>query len=137
MGGGIEILGLVHKKESLEWGVCPFAASDAGIAAWGIEDGHLGRGETAFPEGVNAATLGIGSGGGFELVGEGTGESDHFPKSGRLRSFDAASPHPGVQEAGDGEELVADDFGIKSGAGAAGEEEVFGISFKINRVAGR
>ena len=33
--------------------------------------------------------------------------------------------------------MVADDFGIEPGAGAAGEEEVFGISFKINRVAGR
>ena len=96
MGGGIEILGLVHKKESLERGVRPFAASNAGIAAWSIEDGHLGRGEAAFPEGVNTATLGIGAGGGFKLVGEGAGESDHFPKSGRLRSFDAASPHLGV-----------------------------------------
>ncbi len=32
----------------MERGVRPFAASDAGIAAWGIKDGHLRRGEAAF-----------------------------------------------------------------------------------------
>ena len=125
-----------HEKKCLERGVGSFAAGDAGVAARGVEDGHLGRGKAALPEGVNASALGGRAGGGLELVGEGTRESHHFPESCRLWSFDAASAHFGVEETGDGEELVADDFGVEPGAGAAGEEAVFGVSFEINRAAG-
>lgn len=133
--GSFEILRLVHEEKGLERGVGALAAGDAGVAAWGIEDRHLGRGEPAFPEGVNGASGVEGGGIGLERVGVRGGEGDHFPDAGGLRGFDGTSPHFGIEESGDSEELVADDFGVEPGSGAPGEEEVLGVGFEIDRGA--
>ena len=134
--GGLEILALVHEEEGLEGSVGALAAGDAGVAAGGIEDGHLGRGHATLPEGVDGATLGGRVGVCDELVREGAGEGDSFPESVGLRGFDAAAAYFGVENAGDVEELVADDFGVEAGAGAAGEEAVFGVGLEVDGATG-
>lgn len=134
--GGLEIFALVHEEEGLEGSVGALATGDAGVAAGGIEDGHLGWGHATLPEGVDGAALGGGVGVCDELVREGAGEGDSFPESVGLRGFDAAAAYFGVENAGDVEELVADNFGVEADAGAAGEEAVFGVGLEVDRATG-
>ena len=132
---GFEILGLVHEEERLEGGVGALAAGDAGVARWGIEDGHLWRSKAALPEGIDRAALRSGVWSGDEFIWEGVREGNAFPEAIRLRGLDATPTHFGIENVGDIEELVADDFGIESGAGAASEETVFRVGLEVDRAA--
>lgn len=131
-----EIFGLVHEEERLERGVGALAAGDAGVSGGGVEDCHLGWSKAAFPKGVDGAALGGRVLVGDEFIGEGTGKGYAFPEAIGLWGFDAATTHFGVEDAGDVEELVADDFGVEADAGAAGKEAVFGVGFEVDRISG-
>ena len=51
-----------------------------------------------------------------------------LPSAGRLRGLDALSAELRVENAGDGERVVADDFGVEPLARAAGEQTVLAVA---------
>ena len=127
MLSGGEVGGVVEEDEGLEGCVGARAADDAGFAVGGVEGGHSGWRAGAFPEGVEAAASGIGSGvGGIFFAAF---DGDIFPEAIGLPWFDARAADLLCQKAARVECAVADEFGGESESGGVGEESVAGIEF--------
>ena len=123
--GGFDVDGVVEEGEGLEGGVAAGAFDDAGHAGGGVEVDEAGVGGAAFEDDVEAAAV-------FFLA-DGDGvvvllAADFFPEAVGLRRIDGGAAFFGAEEAGDGEGVVADGFGVEAEAGAAGVE-VVGVVF--------
>ena len=123
--GGFDEGGVVEEGEGLLGGVAVGAGGGAFVASGGVEVGHHGMEEGALPVGVDAAAplAGVGVG---DVVA--IGELEGFVVVVGLIGFDGGAADVfEVEEAGDGEGVVADELGFEAAGILGGEEAIGGI----------
>ena len=129
--GGFDEAGIVQERQCLLGRVGDVAIGGAFFAAWGVEVGEHRVHEGPLPVHVEAAAE-------LAVVGFGivvaVGELDVDVITRRLIGVDAGAADIEGDETGDGEGVVADEFGFESAGVLAGERRLFG---SISRSSGR
>ena len=121
------MLDVIHQDKGLQGRVAALAADAEGLAAGGVEGGHVGRRGGAFPEGVEAASVeGVA---GVLLVNAGVAAAvgDGFPDVLGLVGAHAFAAERVVHQTTDEEGVVAHDFGVEAVAGGAAEQAILGV----------
>ena len=119
--GGADVNGVVEEGEGLERGVAARAADDAGHAGAGVEIHEAGIGRAALEDDVEAPAILLGSGADDVVV---LLAADFLPEAVGLWRTNGRAALFEIEEARDGEGVVADGFGIEAEAGAVPEEGV-------------
>ena len=115
----------IHEDERLERRLSTLPNEGANFAIRRVKrrEGWIVRG--AAPEDIHAAAVE------FVAVVLYVFDVDAVPDAGGLVGADAGAADFVVEEAGDGEGVVTNEFGVEAKAGAAREEAVVGIAFEF------
>ena len=122
---GFDVGRVVHKDERLERRLRALAEEGADLAVGRVEGGERRVVGRAAPEDIHAASVEIAA---LVLL---VGGVDAVPDAGRLVGLHAGPADLRVEQARDGERVVADEFGVEPDARSAGEQPVVGIFLQL------
>ena len=129
---GFDVHFVVEQGECLQGSGAHGPADHAEFTCRRVEDGHRGWRHGALPEAVDAATPEVGALGALEELAP-LECRELFPESVGLIRLHGRTAHLFVEQAGDGERLIADHLGRQAYARTARQQAIFGVALAQRR----